>query len=480
MNSLYTLSPSFLTCLVMITTILIILQIHCIFYQLIQWKQEKINFFHNYFEISILIYLFFVAYLFSKVSYESNIGFLIFNNYTFIRYFIWITLMITGTMTAIQEKKLFPFIIPSVTAFSLPFIQNIFSSVFPVCIIIVLTSLFIYISFSCFYKYQKQKNMLSILSIKEAIDTMNFGILFCEKDAPLDGRILLENLKIQELMYIMTHQFYYNGKTFYHDLCSGNISSSCKRIIFKDKIVYQLPDKTIWCFELHSITSNSNNWVLLIASDITEIWNTAQNVYEQNKGLEERNTELKNMLKNLNSICKTEEILRSKVRVHDILGQRISILLRTLQEHKKIDNEMIHSLENDLSDDFKNFTDTKNYSLTTLKKILKQINVTLSVSGELPDDPKLANVFYEIISEAATNAVRHGYASKVSVKLSETVNTYSLKITNNGIITSKQINENGGLKEMRRKINQLNGEFRYSFSPYFQIDIDITKGEPNV
>ena len=461
----------------MITTLLIIMQINCVFYQLIQWKQEKINFFHNYFEISILIYLFFVAFLFSKVSYESNIGFLVFNNYTFIRYFIWITLMITGTMTAIQEKKSFPFIIPAVTAFSLPFMQSIFFDVFPVCIIIILTSLFLYISFSCFYKYEKQKNMLSILSIKEAIDTMNFGILFCEKDAPSDGQILLENMKIQELMDIMTHQFYYNGKTFYHDICSGKVVSSCKRISFKDKIVYQLPDKTIWCFELHPITSDSKNWVLLIASDITEIWNTAQNVYEQNKGLEERNAELKDMLKNLNSICKTEEILHSKVRVHDILGQRISILLRTLQEHKTIDNEMIYSLENDLSADFKNFTDTKNYSLTTLKKILKQINVTLAVSGELPEEPELANNFYEIISEAATNAVRHGYASKVSVKLSEIGNTYYLKITNNGIITSKQINENGGLKEMRRKIHQLNGIFHYSFSPYFQIEIEIPKGE---
>ena len=477
MNSLYTSSPSFLTCLIMVTTILIILQINCVFYRIIQWKQEKINSFQNYFEICLLIYLFFIAFLFSKVSYESNIGFLVFYDYSLSRYWIWIALLITGSMTAIQERKAFPFIIPAITTFSLPFVQKIFHDVFPVCIIILLTSLFLYISFSYLYKYQKQKNTLSILSIKEAIDTMNFGILFCAKDDPLDGQILLENLKIQELMDVLTHQFYFNGKTFYHDLCHNKIDPSCKRILFENKIVYQLPDKNIWCFDLYPISSDSKNWVLLIASDITEIWNASQNLYEQTKWLEKRNKELKNMLKNLNSICKTEEILHSKARVHDILGQRISILLRTLQEHKTIDNEMIHSLETDLSDDFKNFTDTQNYSLTTLKKVLKQINVTLNVRGELPKDSQLGNTFYEIISEAATNAVRHGYASHILVKLSETQNSWHLKITNNGIITNKQINENGGLKEMRRKILSLNGTFHYSFSPHFQIEITVPKGE---
>lgn len=47
-----------------------------------------------------------------------------------------------------------------------------------------------------------------------------------------------------------------------------------------------------------------------------------------------------------------EELLRGKGRVHDVLGQRISLLLRALRENKQPDEALLSAFAEGLPRDF--------------------------------------------------------------------------------------------------------------------------------
>ena len=82
-------------------------------------------------------------------------------------------------------------------------------------------------------------------------------------------------------------------------------------------------------------------------------------------------------------------------------------------------------------------------------------------------------MFFEIIREATTNAIRHAGSSKVFVNIKETLKETYMIITNDGRKPSEFITENQGIKDMRRKVKKLGGMFYISTVPEFSVNISI-------
>ena len=95
--------------------------------------------------------------------------------------------------------------------------------------------------------------------------------------------------------------------------------------------MFRVPDDSVWSISAHEIPMGRRTCVLLTADDVTERWNAVKFLDHQNQMLEKRGQELRHTIEHLQAICEAEEIARSKGRVHDILGQRISLLLRALR-----------------------------------------------------------------------------------------------------------------------------------------------------
>ena len=81
--------------------------------------------------------------------------------------------------------------------------------------------------------------------------------------------------------------------------------------------------------------------VLLTADDVTARWDAVKHLARQNEALEQRGRELRHTIEHLQAICEAEEIARSKGRVHDLLGQRISLLLRALRDGQQPDEALL-------------------------------------------------------------------------------------------------------------------------------------------
>ena len=102
------------------------------------------------------------------------------------------------------------------------------------------------------------------------------------------------------------------------------------------------------------------------------------------------------------------------------------------------------------------------------------MEVDVEIQGALPEDEAVANAFAEIAVECVTNAVRHGYATRIQFNFFQN-NCWRMTVTDNGIPPAKPIREGGGIGGMRRRIAQLGGVMELYTVPRFRIELSVPK-----
>lgn len=296
-----------------------------------------------------------------------------------------------------------------------------------------------------YFRYYK-KETITDFSIKKVIDECEFGILVLK-----GKKAKLINNKMYEILNKL------NIKKDY-------ITNIIKQSIDKNYCV-KLENK------YYVFVVNDNE---IITFDITEVYELHQKLNEQNRKLEENNKKILLSIDNIEELEKEKNLLKLKNKYHDILGQNLSILQQYLNR-KNITQEnfeeikfMIQKMFIDIED-----TDDTNTNLENLIKIHKKNGTDIIIDGKLPQNKKVAKVFFEIIREATTNAIRHAGSSKVFVNIKETLEETYMIITNDGRKSNEFITENQGIKDMRRKVEKLGGMFYISTVPEFSVNISI-------
>ena len=474
---LYLWSAGTLATLITFMIFLLIIQTIVTIYGCFRFRPGNAHICRNYLEILIFLWILILIRIVADICFRSGDGYSSFEALPRTRIFLFFLLLPMALLTGRQEHHHSPIVVPVVAALGLPLGEQLFGNRYPYVFLGTLFFWLLHALHVYLLYYYERKHLLSRFSIKEAIDTMDFGILFYHSAGSARGTILLQNNKMQELMYQTTGKLSRNGCTFYENLEKGKLLSSCQRSQLNDQTAVILPDQSMWTFERHELQVGKTAYTMLVAYNSTKYWNATFDFYEKNKKLEIRNTELMQMMENLDTICKTEETIQAKNKVHDVLGQRISLLLRSIREHKEPDEKLLAAFAEGLPSELKDVSACNRYSLNTLKEIFKGLGVILILDGDLPKNPRLSKAFYEISAEATTNAVRHGYASQIHIRICHEKSRWILAIDDNGLPTDKPVTEGGGLTEMRRKVDRLNGNFSYFADSGFHIHIEIPEGE---
>lgn len=299
-----------------------------------------------------------------------------------------------------------------------------------------------------YFRYYK-KETITDFSIKKVIDECEFGILVLK-----GKRAKLINNKMYEILDKL------NIKKDY----ITNIIKQSKDQLDKNYCV-KVEDK------YYVFVINNNE---IITFDITEEYKLHQKLNGQNKKLKENNKKILLSIDNIEELEKEKNLLKLKNKYHDILGQNLSILQQYLnkenitQENFEEIKFMIQKMFIDIED-----TDDTNANLENLIKIHKKNGTDIIIDGKLPQNKETAKVFFEIIREATTNAIRHAGSSKVFVNIKETLEETYMIITNDGRKPNEFITENQGIKDMRRKVEKLGGMFYISTVPEFSVNISI-------
>lgn len=316
-------------------------------------------------------------------------------------------------------------------------------------LVTIMSLLYEVISFIYMYFKYIKKEKINQFSIKKVIDSSNFGILV------LKGN---KSVLINNTMYAILNKL--NIKTNY----IANIIKQSEEQM-EGNYVVKVEEK----YYLFIINQNE-----VIAFDITEEYSLKKELDEQNEKIKLNNKELVSSMENIEKLEKEKNLLKIKNKYHDLLGQNLSVLQQYLNK-EEINQENFDEIKFMIKKMFIDIEDTEdsNTNLQNLIKIHQNNGTNIIIKGKLPENEKQAKVFFEIIREATTNAIKHAESSKIFVEIKETLEKTNMVITNDGKKPNEFITENEGIKGMRRKVEEIKGYFYVSTVPEFSVNVSI-------
>ena len=309
-------------------------------------------------------------------------------------------------------------------------------------------SLFLSIYIICAFLYEKlfKNEYISVLSVKNGIDASDTGIMFLSES---DNIILINNLFYNVLADLNITKDYINSL----------IKSSFKKVNNNYLLKYNN--------KIYMLNIYDNKEVTLI--DITELYNLQQEEKKQNKKIKENNDKLLLAIKNIEEIEKEKNLLKLKNEYHDIIGYRLALFNKYLeQDHKDLNNILL--LLDSIYEDFNSKLSSKE-KLKNLINMYNIIGINIKLFGSLPPSEEKAIIFFEIIREAITNAIIHANSKSIKIVITAQEKNIEMVITNDGNKPKSVIFENEGLKGMRKKLSNINGNLKVITDDNFKLII---------
>lgn len=204
--------------------------------------------------------------------------------------------------------------------------------------------------------------------------------------------------------------------------------------------------------------------------DITELDKRLIKLEELNKQLTEGNKHLEKVIKNLASMVYSQERIKARINMHDILGQRLAILrigTEYMLKNKAVLPQCSHDdlicMVDGILKDLRNEPDVSDpiAYMNTLRETFSMINVNIFSYNLKMIRPEDRSLICQILRESATNSVRHGQATAIYY-FYESV-THCLFVQDNGLPPfNKHFHEGTGLSTMRNKIEAIGGKIDYT------------------
>lgn len=345
-----------------------------------------------------------------------------------------------GLMVAKKDYKFamdFPFLI-----MLLPFWKYANETLSVVFIVIGVVYLFAKSLTSLLNSLTKLKSNINYYSLKQALDGLKTALMF-----ESEFNVVYENLAMKTLFEKLNIKQHQTSFEIWQNLKSRENS----KIIDEQNILVFL-DKKVYSF---SIIKQSKTQIY--AFDITKEYLTTTEIENKQNELKTKQTEILQMIENLDEIERQREVLLLKSKLHDIIGQRLFILHQILDEidEKTFDLNSVKSLLKTMLDEIDNEDISEAQNLqNSIVTAFEMIGFNIEISGEIPKETQKAKALVKIIRECATNAIRHANATKLFVNISDN----KIEISDNGKFDNNFIIEGTGIKGMRLNAETLGGE----------------------
>ena len=194
----------------------------------------------------------------------------------------------------------------------------------------------------------------------------------------------------------------------------------------------------------------------VIAYDVTRQIEILREIDRTNAELVASQISLQSSMDTVQEAAENEAMLRMRGRVHDVIGQRLSMLHRALEDEDVSDEtlDQLKPLLNGILDDLAASSEIDpSDELEASVNAFSLTGVNVVIEGSLPDDQAIAKLFVDCIREGATNAVKHAHAARVDVTIGE----HQLEIRNDGTLPDGPVIEGTGLRHMRQVVTSLGG-----------------------
>ena len=315
----------------------------------------------------------------------------------------------------------------------------------------------------------------SFSSVAESLDAMPTGFA-CIGD---DGRMLYANDTMRSCLRALGLQT---------DLCDSSglwdsIRSRAQSVPSVGDVCLPLESGSYagsWfrISDTPGLEHRKNAYHLVACTNVTEQVAVIQKIQGANRLLERSQEHMREQLRAVEKIANDEAAYRMTRRVHDTLGQRLSIVSRYLDEGKIDDAsiEQIHLIMESLMADLGSI-EGKNpsRSFDTLLTVFSNAGLSIEVDGTLPHSERLSGLIVDVVRESATNALQHADAHHMAISLHEQAGWLDLRLSNGGFIPSSKaaLQEGCGLPRMRKAVQSAGGTMSIDVGPLFEIHIRV-------
>ena len=327
------------------------------------------------------------------------------------------------------------------------------------------------------------RNEPTRLSVWDAVNSMPVGVLVVEPA----GRVLLLNACMRELLLsyglpvdlgdlhgtwdgLARHA---RGAQAAHGLGAGE----------GERLVLDVPDgRVLLAKRVEGV--GALDAVGMFFLDVTALDATVRDLEGANAELALTAHRLERRLADVESIAEQAAYLRMRARVHDVVGQRLSIVQRFLEAGRIDDGSVaeLSALLTSIAHDLREPAGASAASsLDAVVDAFSLVDIEVSVEGGLPTDELAADLFVRIVREASTNACRHAHAHIVRVEMGRRDGVegpaWTISVKNDGEAPAGAIREGGGISGMRRAVEDAGGILSIDTRPAFTLAAEIPATE---
>ena len=428
----------------------------------------------SFLEALILFQCVIFALMISRILANIKVMLIAPAGHAFLQYALALCICVTAAvLCAIRKKAAYLLPIPF-TALTLPATEAIFGAAFP---FILATSLIFWLvraTIVCVVRRREISSELSALTIKQATDSLRTGLLYFGPN----GTIYLVNHRMQSLMVALTGAVQRNGVHFRKTIFDGSTLLAPEPLLLDGQRIYRLYDGSAWLFREQEIFVSGRKYFQLSAADVTERWLLTLALQKQTEELRLRGKQLSSATLNIDVICREEELLRLRSKVHDSMAQCLAMLMRVLRSEETIDEKSLASFADDMLKTAREEIelDTGADGIHSLRRAYETMGVDVELCGAIPSSPEHAAFFADYVKEATANAVRHGFATKVKISCENAHSGVAISIANNGFVPNGTVAEGSGISELRRKLSRLGGKLEIDTGPPFKLTACLVAG----
>jgi anti-sigma regulatory factor (Ser/Thr protein kinase) len=322
----------------------------------------------------------------------------------------------------------------------------------------------------------QNRKTLSNTSIKESFDNLPTGVCFFNEA----GLPVLCNHTMYRFSFAVCGKDVQLITDLENCLADDFIPADDVR---KDGKVFILSDGSAWHLEKRTFTHESGNmYTQYVATDVSELHKNRVELTKENEQLRKVQADLKKLSANIVAVTREEEILNTKMRVHDEMGRCLVEAQKFLRDgcNESIPDSVISSWQRAVSMiKYSNETVDEDM-LSQVRKTCASVGIAYVQTGELPTEESVAYTLICAVRECVTNAVRYAGASELYVQFSETEKLATVTITNNGKRPDSPIVEGGGLSTLRRRVERTGGIMVVQSLPIFKLTVTVPKGKEGV
>lgn len=346
----------------------------------------------------------------------------------------------------------------------------------PYVVLLVVTLLSLWFDIWVVLSETKNRKTINHSSIQEAFDNLPTGVCFFN-DA---GLPVLCNLAMQRFSFAVCGkdvQLLSDLENCLHDGFTPAVN------VRKDGKVFILDDGRAWQLEKRNFThENGDCYTQYIAADVTDLHKNRVELTKENEQLRMVQADLKKLSANVVTVTREEEILNTKMRVHDEMGKCLVAAQKYLKE------DCTESIPDSLALAWQRAVSMLKYSNDTqeedmmlqIRETCEYMRIRFLQTGELPTQESVAYLLTCAVRECVTNAVRYAQATELYVEFSETETEAHVSVSNNGKCPEHKIVEGGGLSTLRRRVERAGGAMTIQSFPKFKLTVTVPKGKEGV